>query len=334
MAFIITPGQLNQRADFYFQLQSLVRAGVPIIQALQMLAGNNSVRSYRPHLEGVMERLQNGATLGEAMAAQPNWLPEFDLSLITAGEQSGRLEEVLRNLGNYYKDRASLARSLISSLAYPIFIIHLAILVFPPGYLRLLVWEGEVALFLTQKLSILLPLYLLAFLAVMAGQGTRGSGWRALMERVLNTVPILGKARRELAMARLSASLEGLLSAGVPTVHAWELAARASGSSAIKTAIGRMLPRVQAGATPAEAIQPFNVFPEVFKNLYSSGELSGQLDTSLVRLRDYFQEQATLKLQNFAQWLPRIIFMAIAIGIGYVIFKFWSNYYGQMFNAI
>ena len=135
MALIITPGQLNQRADFYFQLQSLVRAGVPIIQSLEMLAANNSVRKYRPHIRAVIERLQQGATLGEALEAETKWLPEFDLSLIAAGEQSGRLEEVLKNLGNYYKDQATLARNVLSSLAYPAFVVHMAILVFPPGML-------------------------------------------------------------------------------------------------------------------------------------------------------------------------------------------------------
>ena len=334
MALIVTPGQLNQRADFYFQLHSLIKAGVPIIQALEMLVANNSPRAYTSHLRAVIPRLQSGATFYEALKAQAGWLPEFDLSLIEAGEQSGRLDTIFRNLGEYYKERAALARSVLLGLSYPFVILHFFILVFPPRLLPLLVWQGEIGMFITQKLSVFIPMYGLIALGVFLMQSGRGRSVRTLMENLTGMLPLLGKARRDLALARFSGALEALLGAGVPTINAWQLAGNASGSGRIQKGVGMVTPRIQAGATPGEALRNVNAFPDVFQNLYSTGEVSGQLDDALARLRDYYQEQATARFQAFAQWMPRIILIIVVLGIGYMVFRFWVNYYGAAFEML
>lgn len=334
MALIITPGQIQQRADFYFQLQSLVAAGVPMIQALEMVGRNPPARSYRPRIQELIGLLQQGSTLTEGARAQQAWLPEFDLALIAAGEQSGRLDSIFRHLGQYYKERAELMRRVLSNLLYPAFIIHLAILVFPVNLLQRMVWRGEMAPFLTQKLFVLIPLYLILLAVIVAGQGTHRRGWRALVENILNGVPALGSARKHLALARFSGALEALIAAGVPIIRAWDLAADASGSTRIQNAVGKMKPEVLGGATPAEALRRTLAFPEMFKNLYASGEMSGQLDSTMHRLHYYFQEQASLKYQNIGQWVPRILFMVIAIVIGYSVIRFYMNYFGQLENIL
>lgn len=334
MALIVTPGQLNQRSDFYFQLHSLTKAGVPIIQALEMLVANRSARSFTPHLEAMILRLRQGSTFYEALRSRPGWLPEFDLALLEAAEHSGRLEPVLKNLGEYYKDRAATTRSILWSLSYPFFIIHLFILVFPPRLLPLLVWQGEVGMFVTQKLSVFIPMYLLIAVGVFSMQSSRGRSTRLFMENVTSMLPFLGKARRDLALSRFSNALEALLGAGVSTINAWRLAANASGSNRIQKAVAVVLPRVQAGVTPGEAIQQVDAFPEVFKNLYATGELSGQLDDSLSRLRDYFHEQSTSRFQAFAQWMPRMVLLIIVLGIAYMVFQFWVGYYGNLFRQL
>jgi type II secretory pathway component PulF len=141
---------------------------------------------------------------------------------------------------------------------------------------------------------------------------------------------MIGSARRSLALARFSAGLEALLSAGVPVIQAWEIAGGASGSSAIKRSVDWASPRMQAGMTPSEALRQLPAFPELFTNLYASGEMSGQLDSTLERLYRHYQETATLKFQNIGQWTPRILFLIVAIAIGVQIIGFYSNYFGQI----
>src|SRR5687768_18215238 len=131
---IFTPGQLSRRANFYFQLGSLLSAGVPIIQSLEQTR-NSIGRGYEVPISTILSQLQRGATFSEAVAATGKWLPAFDHAIFDAGEKSGRLDSSFRSLGNYYTQRATMLRQIISGLAYPIFILHLAVLIFPTSYL-------------------------------------------------------------------------------------------------------------------------------------------------------------------------------------------------------
>ena len=116
-------------------------------------------------------------------------------------------------------------------------------------------------------------------------------------------------------------------------IEAWELAAAASGSPALRRTVLAWKPRVTAGETPAEAVSNSPQFPELFANLYHTGEISGQLDDTLRRLQSYYQEEGTRKLHALAQWTPRIIYFAVALMIAYRVIKFWTGYFQQIQNA-
>jgi type IV pilus assembly protein PilC len=321
----ITPGQIARRADFYFQLASLIGAGVPIIQALEMLQ-RSVKRSYRERVEIIVGKLNQGATFTEALRATGGWLPAFDHALVSAGEQSGRLDGTLRSLGAYYQERASMLRRILSALAYPVFILHLAILIFPTSYLTGLFLNGGGMAFLRHKIQILVPIYLVIFVAIVAFQGI----WRGLLERLTGLIPILGSARHALALSRLSAALEALLSAGVPIIQSWQLAAEATASKRVKKAVASAIPKMEAGVTPSETLHDSSVFPELFRSLYATGEVSGQLDSTLQRLHRHYEEQASNSFQNLANWTPKLIFLFVAIGIGYQVINFYSGYFNQL----
>jgi type IV pilus assembly protein PilC len=326
---ILTPGQISRRANFYFQLGSLLSAGVPILQALEQ-ARNNVGRSYESPITTILNKIQQGATFSEAVAATGKWLPAFDRALFDAGEKSGRLDASFRSLGNYYTQRASMLREIISGLAYPIFILHLAVLIFPLGYLTRLFLANGARDFVIQKLTVLLPCYAVVFAGVVAFQGSRGEYWRALLERFTSAVPLLGSARKDLFIARLSGALEALLSAGVPIIQAWETAAHASGSMKIKSTVARAVPQMELGVTPSETLRQSSFFPDVFRNLYATGEASGQLDSTLQRLHSYYEEQATTKFRNIASWTPKLVFLLVAIGVGYQVISFYMGYFKQL----
>jgi type II secretory pathway component PulF len=150
------------------------------------------------------------------------------------------------------------------------------------------------------------------------------------MERLLAIVPFWGAARRALALARLSAALEGLLSAGVNIVEAWPLAAVASGSPQLRRTVDSWGPMLEAGKTPAELVTESRHFPDLFSSQYAAGEVSGQLDENLERLRDYYQAEGSRKLELLAQWTPRIVYFAIMLGIAYKVIQFWVGYFGRI----
>src|SRR5258708_6575586 len=131
MALILTPGQFTYRAEFYYQLCQLTAAGISLPSALEQLQRNPPARSYQKPLGQILGQLQSGYTLSESLRNSGAWLPEFDISLLHAGEQSGRLDASFRLLADYYTDRARIARQVLGDLAYPAFLLHFAVFILP-----------------------------------------------------------------------------------------------------------------------------------------------------------------------------------------------------------
>ena len=119
----------------------------------------------------------------------------------------------------------------------------------------------------------------------------------------------------------------------VTIIQAWEMAATASGSPAILKTVLAWKPQLETGQTPSEAVNASSQFPELFANLYHSGEISGQLDDSLKRLRDYYQEEGTRQLHLLAQWVPRFIYFAVAGYIAYKVIAFYTAYFKEIGQA-
>jgi type IV pilus assembly protein PilC len=334
MALIVTPGTLSRRADFYLQLAGMLTAGVPIIQAFEMLKKNRTAGSFRRSIETIVTQLQKGFTLAESLKACGSWIPNFDTALISAGEQSGRLDQTMKMLGTYYQDMASLSREVVMGMLYPLFLVNLALLIFPASLLTHLFFANGVEQLIKEKALAFGLLYGTIIVLFLLCNARFGAFWRELLASIANAVPVLGKARKNLALARFSAALEALISAGVTIIEAWRLAAEACGSAQIRRSVEAAVPRIQAGLTPGEAVQQMPVFPEVFRNLYATGEISGQIDSTLTRLHNLFQENARVKFQAFREWLPRLVFLCIALVIGYQIITFYIGYFDSVNKAI
>jgi len=327
MPLILTPGQFSRRAEFYHQLGQLTSAGVGIPEALQHLRQNPPDRSYRQVIGAVLARLAEGYTLTESLSALGSWLPEFDIALLRAGEQSGRLDATLRLLGDYYADRARLARQMIGDLAYPAFLLHFAVFILPfADFFK----TGNWLVYLARTVGVLVPIYAFVLAIIYAAQGKHGEKWRGWMESLFRVIPVLGAARRDLAMARLSSALEALLSAGVSIIEAWELAASASGSPALRRTVLAWRPLVDAGQTPAEVVRASSRFPPLFANQYATGEISGKLDETLRGLHRYYQEEGSRKLHALARWTPRAVYMIVMLMIAYRVVRFWADYFNQI----
>ncbi|MEW6307276.1 MAG: type II secretion system F family protein [Verrucomicrobiota bacterium] len=334
MPFIVTPRHLTLRSELYHQLGSMTAAGLGLPDAMRALSRNPPTRSFSNPLKQAVEYIEEGYSFAEAMFKLGQWMPAFDLALLHAGEKSGRLPQCFQMLSDYYRERAELANSVINALIYPAFLVHFAFLIFPVNGLVGLILRGETFPFLLQKLLFFGPLYAFVFFTLYLGQARHGEQWRAILEGVMHVVPVLGTARRGLALARLSAALEALVSAGVSIIEAWDLAASASGSPALKRAVKAWKPSVEAGQRPSEEISRARDFPELFANLYYSGEISGKLDETLRRLHNLYQEEGVRKMRAFTRALTTAIILCVMIAIGYQIISFYAGYFGQIREAM
>jgi hypothetical protein len=182
-------------------------------------------------------------------------------------------------------------------------------------------------------MGVLIPLYAVVALMIFAAQSRHGETWRACFESLLHPIPVLGVARRYLALARLAAALEALLSAGVTIIEAWELAAHGKRFAGPATDGAGWRPQVNGGQTPAEAVT-------------ASGKLSRDLCLPVCdwrnqrearrhpgRLHAYYQEEGSRKLHAFSRWTPRAIYFCIVLMIAYRIVHFYVGYFNMVKDA-
>ncbi|HEV2319456.1 MAG TPA: type II secretion system F family protein [Verrucomicrobiae bacterium] len=336
---IFTPGQLNRRAELYNQLGSMISAGVSLIEALQMAATNSSLRVSRKVIVELVQHLKNGLTLSDSMVRVHGWLPEFDVALLSAGEHSGRLDYCFKQLGMYYATRAAIIRETISGLMRTAITFHVFLFLFPLGFFFNFVLGivnnnyARCLPFIIEKVIAFGLLYGIVFFLIFACQGHRGERWRSITEHVTQAIPILRSAQKYLVISRLCAALEALVSSGVSIVKGWSLAAAASGSPHLKRTVEAWKVHLEGGSTPAELVSDSPYFPEMFVNLYHTGEVSGKLDESLGRLHTYFREEGFLKLRTFTRVLNGVLYGLVAILVAYNVIRFWVNYFNTLVNS-
>ena len=340
MSLIVTPGQINRRAQLYDQLGSMIAAGVPLVKALEMASRNNSLRGSKKTILALISHLQEGHTFSDSMTKVQGWLPEFDVALLSVGEESGRLDTSFKLLGRYYESRAKIIRDTISGLIVTVMTLNVFLLVFPLGFLIGFAQGimnnnfAQCLSFIIEKIVVFGGLYGIVFLLIFACQGNRGEVWRAMVESIFRMIPMLRTAIKYLALARLASALDALTNAGVSVIKSWKLASAACGSPHLKREVLEWTPKLETGATPADMVNQIHYFPEMFRNLYSSAEMSGKLDETLVRLHTYYEEEGFHTLRLFTRILNGLIYGSVAALVAFNVIRFWVNYYGTMMQSM
>lgn len=339
MALLVTPGHLSRRAEFYYQLGSTMSAGIALIKALQMVTANPAVRGSRREMLQLIECLQSGLTFTQSMEQVGNWMPEFDTALLATGEKTGRLDSAFKILSVYYATRAQIIRDTIAGLIVTVATLHVFIMVFPVGFLTRFaqgIATGDYRLclpFIIQKIATFGLLYGVVFFLLFACQAKRSERWRALVESIMRCIPILRHAQKYLVLSRLAASLHALVTAGVSILIGWDLASATTGSPLLRKKILAWKPRLESGSTPSELVNETRYFPEMFANLYHTGEESGQLDDTLGRLHTFYQEEGFRMLRIFTRVMNGFIYGTMALGVAFMVIRFWLGYYGAMMNS-
>jgi type II secretory pathway component PulF len=355
---MVTPGQLKRRAQFFDQLAATIAAGVTLPKALEMASKKRINGIPQNVIHQIIRHLQDGHTFSDAMqllsgqkrggagmevsltGRKEFWLTDFDIALLSVGEETGRLDKSFKVLARYYATRAKIISDTLAKLITTVLTLHVFLIVFPLAYLVSFVLGlfnsdySQCLPFIIEKTVVFGALYGTVYLFGFAFQGHRGEGWRLMVEAFFNWIPWLGKAIKYLALARLAMALDALTTAGVPIIKSWELAANASGSPRLKREIRAWLPELETGVTPADMVNQIHYFPEMFANLYASAEMSGKQEETLERLHTYYEDEGFQKMRTFAVALNFTIYFTIAIIIAYSIIRFWMNYYGALLNNV
>jgi type II secretory pathway component PulF len=314
----------------------MIGAGVPILKALEMSGRHPEVRGSKKVVEGLIQSLKSGMNFTDAMTREHGWMPEFDIALLSVGEQTGRLDKSLRLLANYYEARAKIIRDTISSMVPTLATVHVFLLLFPLSLLTSFVLGvfnnqySQCIPFLIEKVVVFGGLYGVTFFFIFACQGQRGESWRSIVESVFSWVPILRTARKYLALSRLAAALEASISSGVSVFTGWDLASTAGGSPRLRRIVSSWKPQLDRGVTPGELVNQNSYFPEMFANFYHTGEESGRLDDALGRLHAYYQDEGTRILRTFTRIMAGTIYALVALLVAYTVIKAYMAHFSDL----
>jgi general secretion pathway protein F len=317
------------------QLATLVRAGLPMDEALAALTEQSEAAKLRGVVLALRARVMEGQTLAAALAEFPDSFPEIYRASVAAGEHSGRLDEVLERLADLAERRDSLRRRLFAALSYPILLTMVALAVVAglmayvvpevvgvfAGLGQELPWPTRTLLALSAGLReyglvLLLGLGMLltGFVLAMQRPPLRAR-WQAAQLRL----PLIGRLLRTAESARLTRTLAVLVAAAVPLLEALRLAAQGVALAPMREALVRASQRVREGVPFARALAVGGVFPPIVLRLVASGEKSGRLDEMLERAAEQQENELDAVLGVLTAVLGPLVILLVGALVLFIV---------------
>lgn len=319
---------------FNQQFNTLVKAGLPILKALDLLAERAAAPKLRPILQDVRERVRNGALLSEAMAAQGSFSTVY-VTVISAGERSGNLSGVLDQYIAYLRTSTSFRAKLITTLIYPCVLVIFAFLVVSyfvlyamPAFSELykelqvpLPWETALLLALAAPLRSYFIVFLAAAVAAVTGLflWTRSEAGALAVDRFKPRVPLMGEIWLKAQVAQTVRTLSTLLGGGTPLVTALMTSASAMKSKLMAAAIIQSADRVKEGRSLHASLAETGLIPGLALEMVEVGEASGALTPMLASLAEFYEEEVGNRLQRALSWVPIAILIVMALVIGFIV---------------
>ncbi len=324
--------QSKEKARLFHDLAQLVKSGVPFPAAVETLSRHARGESSAV-LRGISQRLKHGDRVAEAIEAQTGRLDPLETGIIAASDESGTLEVGLEQCAQYYESLGEARTRIRGKLLYPIFILHFAALT--TALPRAVGPDADINAALrsavTQIVCIWLIVGAIVALSKMLIAAARGS---RLFDTLLRNLPVFGSLRRAFAMSRFCAAYNMQLDAGINVFSSLDASGRASGSAVVGAAAERAVRFVREGKSIADGIGPTGAFPEPVVRAFFIGESTGSLDHELSRLAKEYRESALRRLEFISEWLPRMVIIGVAIYVGWIVVKVWTNYFKSLGDII
>lgn len=300
---------LADRIAFYEELRRLVNAGFVLSQAFKMLRERRCTRSLAGLYKALEESCASGKPLAEGLAAIPWDFGALEIHLVRAGEGSGRLEETLKSLADYYRRRQELLRRIQSALLYPLFLIHVAIFVCPLPMAFLDGWF--------QYVKTVCIALIVVYGSFAVGWGftmlvRNISGLARVWDRIRFFVPWYGPAVKRFAITRFATTLGHLLDAGITAPKSLELAAETLGVPTWRNRVLAIIPRVQQGDRIVDSLDSAGFLPGNVSALLLAGEEAGQLSEVLLDAANMCEEEGSHIARNGCKVLS-LLFLVVAL---------------------
>lgn len=321
-------------AVFSRQLATMLKAGVPLVQAFDIVGTGHSNPNMTKLIMAVKTDIEGGSTLANSMRPHPLYFDDLFVNLVDAGEQSGALETLLEKIATYKEKTEALKTKIKKAMTYPLSVMVVAIIVSAillifvvPTFNELFAGFGAELPAFTQMVVGLSDFviewgWLIALIVFAAITGfiqakKRSRAFAEQLDRLYLKLPLIGALTRSSAVARFSRTLATMFSAGVPLVEAMQSVAGASGNSVYKKEILRIRDDISGGSTLQSSLaQNKDLFPNMLVQMVGIGEESGALDEMLSKVAEYYEADVDTVVDNLTAMMEPMIMVFLAIVIG------------------
>jgi type IV pilus assembly protein PilC len=325
---------------FTRQFSVMIDAGLPLVQCLEILAGQQENKLFQKVLTGTRAAVEGGSNLSTAMKQYPKVFDPLYSNMVEAGETGGILDTILQRLSTYIEKNVKLKAAVKSALIYPIGVLSIA-----GGVIVLLLWK-VVPIFATlfAGLGVDLPLPtkivigmsnfvgsifgLLIVVGIVAGifglkiwYGTPQG--RYFLDTVILKLPVLGILMRKIAVARFTRTLGTLISSGVPILEGLDITARTSGNAVVERALFQVRKSLEEGKSLTEPLKESAVFPGMVTQMIAVGEQTGAMDAMLQKIADFYEDEVDVAVKDLLTALEPIMIVFLGIVVGGVVISMY-----------
>jgi type IV pilus assembly protein PilC len=342
---------------FSRQFATLVASGMPMLRSLHTLEDQTEDDMLKPAIAAVRNDIEAGSSLHAAMDRQPGVFDPLYRSMVRAGEGSGRLEDALDRVAFQLEKLDALRRQVKSAMAYPMAVMALALVVViavvaiivpvfvgifeeiaadTPGANTTLPLPTRITVaasnFITGKWFILIPVIALTIYAFVRWKKTERG--RAQWDRLKLRIPFkIGDVIQKVALARWSRTFSGTIASGVPMLQAIKIAGDTAGNAIVEEAMDDVYENVKRGGSIAKPLEESPVFPPMVSHMVSVGEESGQLETMLGKIADFYEAEVDAKVKALTSLLEPVLIVFIGGVVGFIVISMYLPIF-QLYDEI
>ena len=321
---------------FTKQFATMIDAGLPLVQALDILATQTENKSFGSKIEEIKQDVEGGSTFADALKKHPNIFDTLYANMVAAGEAGGILDTILNRLCVYIEKTMKLKKKIKGAMIYPATIVSVAVLVISiiivfvvPVFAKMFTQLGGV-LPLPTRIIIGLSNFLggiggaiivasIVGFVIFIKKIRKTDKGLEITDRIMLKLPVFGLLLRKVAIAKFTSTLGTLISSGVPILEGLDITAKTSGNRVIELAVYKVKQGVSEGKTLSEPLMKTAVFPLMVNQMIAIGESTGALDNMMAKIAEFYDEEVDNTVNNLTSLMEPFIMVFLGGAIGFIV---------------
>lgn len=333
ISFFLKSVRTKELAVFCKQFYTMLNAGVPIVNCLDVLKVQTENKNLKITLSNVYDDIQKGVTFSTSLRNQKKVFPKLFINMIEAGELSGNLDSILERMSIHYEKEYKITSKIKSAMAYPImlsmvsvFVVIFLLVFVMPTFLNIfenstLPTPTRILLFISYSLSYYWYLYIIGIVTSIVGFNElyKSKKGRLVFDKLKLIIPVIKGSTEKVITSRFTRTLSTLLASGIPLIQALESTTKVTGNKLIEHRMRQVIDEISTGSTLANALKKIDIFSPMVISMIKIGEESGQLNEILDKTADFYDDETESALQKLTALVEPIMIIIMAIIIGLIV---------------